>query len=188
VGIYAAAARLSDMWYFIPVAIATSMLPMFVERYRQGEGAYRSGVENAYRAAVWIAIPLALGVSLLAGWAVPFLFGSDYSQTSDILRVHVWAAPFIFMSAILGRALITEERRKFELLRNGAGALLNVVLNFALIPSLGGMGAAIATLISYAVTAYFICFTYPPVRPHALLMTRAVARPWPPRSIPERAA
>ncbi len=178
VGVYAAAARLSEIWYFVPIALASSILPMLVQRRLEDERAYRRSLEQAFRVAVWIAITIALLTTLAATPIVALLFGDAFARSADILRLHMWAAPFIFMGAVLGRALITEDRRAFELSRHVAGAVLNVGLNAVLIPAFGGMGAAAATLISYAFASYVICFGYGPTRMHVGLMTRAVIRPF----------
>ncbi|MCK9495712.1 MAG: flippase [Dehalococcoidia bacterium] len=179
VGQYAAAARLSEIWYFIPVALASSLLPMLVIRRAEDAAGYRSTLQRAFDVNAWMAIALAGGITVVAIPAVAILYGPDFRETANILMVHVWAAPFIFMGTVLGRALIAEDRRAFELSRHTAGALLNVTLNFLLIPGYGGMGAAVATVTSYAFASYFACFFYSPARFHMHLMTRALL--WPVR-------
>ncbi|MCK9486803.1 MAG: flippase [Dehalococcoidia bacterium] len=178
VGIYAAAARLSEIWYFLPIAIASSMLPLLVMRRLERPAAYTRSLEQAFGVSAWLAILLALGTTVIATPLVAIVFGADFSGTAGILRVHMWATPFIFVGAILGRALIAEDRRTWELTRHVTGAGVNVVLNLALIPAFGGMGAAVATLISYAVAGYLLCFAYAPTRVHGRLITSAVLRPW----------
>ena len=54
------------------------------------------------------------------------------------------------------------------------GAILNVLLNLWLIPNYREMGAAIATLVSYGVSDYFLFLIYPPFRKIGLLMTNAL--------------
>jgi O-antigen/teichoic acid export membrane protein len=186
VGQYAAAARISEVWYFIPVAAASSLLPMLVKRRREDPKLYRSNLQRAFDVNAWMAIALSLGITILAVPGVALLYGSDYEGTADILRVHTWAAPFIFMGTVLGRALIAEDLRKFEISRHTAGAVLNVGLNFILIPRFGGMGAAIATVASYAFASYFACVFYAPGRIHLRQMTRAFY--WPLRLFTDRSA
>ncbi len=176
VGVYAAGARISEIWYVIPIAISSSLLPVLVSRYQEGEAAYRSALQRGFDVTCWLAIALAVSVTLAAPLVV-LLYGAEFERTVDILRIHVWAAPFIFMSNVLSRALITEDRRRFELTRHSAGAVLNVTLNFLLIPPFGGIGAALATVGSYSFSSYIACFLYRPAWGHARLMTRAIALP-----------
>ncbi|MGE3962230.1 MAG: flippase [Dehalococcoidia bacterium] len=178
VGQYAAAARLSEVWYFIPIAMASSLLPMLVIRRREDPRLYRSNLQRAYDINAWMAISLSFGITLLAVPGVAILYGSGFSETADILRIHTWAAPFIFMGTVLGRALIAEDRRKFELSRHASGAVLNVALNLVLMPMYGGVGAAFATVASYAFASYFVLALSSPGRFHLRLMTRALLWPW----------
>ncbi|MCB9491229.1 MAG: flippase [Dehalococcoidia bacterium] len=179
VGQYAAAARLSEVWYFIPIAMASSLLPMLVIRRREDPAQYQKNLQHAYDINAWMAISLSVGITLFAVPGVAILYGGGFHDTAEILRIHTWAAPFIFMGTVLGRALIAEDRRKFELSRHASGALLNVLLNLVLIPRYEGIGAAVATVISYAFASYVACVFNERGRFHLRLMTRALV--WPVR-------
>ncbi len=181
VGVYAAAARLSEIWYFLPVALATSLLPLLVAQRQEGQQQYRRSLQRAFDVSVWVAIALAAATTLIAAPLIGVLYGAPYTRTADILRVHMWAAPFVFMGTIFGRAMIAEHRLNVELLRHSVGAAVNIGLNVILIPRYGGVGAAVATLVSYSIVSYFICFLLPSTRPHARAMTRAFA--WPLRGV-----
>jgi PST family polysaccharide transporter len=52
---------------------------------------------------------------------------------------------------------------------------MNVCLNLWLIPIYQELGAAIATVISYAFADYVMCFLYPPARKFGWVMTKAVS-------------
>jgi Na+-driven multidrug efflux pump len=54
---------------------------------------------------------------------------------------------------------------------------VNVALNLVLIPRWGGVGAAIATVISYAAAGYFACFITPRTREAAWMMSKALIVP-----------
>ena len=57
------------------------------------------------------------------------------------------------------------------------GALVNVILNLKLIPLYGAVGAAYATVISFAVAGYVVLFFHPRLWPMALVVTRSVLMP-----------
>jgi len=65
----------------------------------------------------------------------------------------------------------------FSLITQGFGALANVGLNLLLIPHYAGYGAAIATLLSYAVASYFALFFYKKSRPVFWMMSYAMLAP-----------
>jgi O-antigen/teichoic acid export membrane protein len=177
VGTYAAAARLSEVWYFIPAAIAASTFPSLIQRREAGADAYQRYTQRIYDLMVWIALPLALFVTLASGSLVGALFGADYAVAGGILAIHIWAGPFVFLGAVLSRWLIAEDLLRFSLVRHGVGATVNIGVNLALIPVLGGVGAAVATLISYAVASYGACLLYRPTWPAARQMSLALIVP-----------
>lgn len=177
VGTYAAAARLSEVWYFVPVAIAASVFPAMVRAHAGDRESFQGWMGRLYDLMVALALPIAVGVSVLSGALIFLLYGSGYAQSGPILAIHVWAGPFVFLGAALSRWLIAEDRLKFSLIRHGAGAFVNVGLNLVLIPLLGGVGAAISTLVSYAVASVGACFLYAPLRPQAWAMVRSLGLP-----------
>jgi len=177
VGIYAAAARLSEVWYFVPVAIAASVFPAMVRAHAGDRVAFQGWMGRLYDLMVALALPIAIVVSVLSVQLIFLLYGNGYAASAPILAIHVWAGPFVFLGAALSRWLIAEDRLRFSLVRHGAGALVNVGLNLVLIPPLGGVGAAISTLVSYAVASLGACFLYPPLRPQAWAMVRALGLP-----------
>ncbi len=177
VGIYAAAARLSEVWYFVPIAIAASVFPAMVRAHAGDRRAFDGWMGRLYDLMVALALPIAVGVSVLSGPLIFLLYGEGYAESAPILAIHVWAGPFVFLGAALSRWLIAEDRLRFSLVRHGSGALVNVGLNLVLIPPLGGVGAAISTLVSYAVASFGACFLYAPLRGQAWAMVRALLLP-----------
>jgi len=124
------------------------------------------------------AIVIAVLVTALAGWLVPFLYGVSYAEAADILVLHVWAGVFVFTSSLLNRWLIIEGSLIFALGVQVAGALANILLNIWLIPLYGGFGAALATLLSASVSGYLILFAHQRLRPMARLMTGSLMVPF----------
>jgi O-antigen/teichoic acid export membrane protein len=178
VGVYAVAARMSEVWYFIPTALGTSLLPMMVQSRSRGEEAYHARLQSMYDAMLWGGVAVAIAVTVVAYPVIDLLYGSEYRPAAAILQMHIWACPSFFMSTVLARWLIIEELMIFALTRHFLGALANVGLNLILIPAYGGMGAAIATLLSYTAANYFACFTDRRTWHTGVLMTRAFIAPY----------
>ncbi len=178
VGIYSTAARISEMWYFVPVAISTAIFPSLIQsRIRLGRDVYVARTQRLYDFFVWVSLAIAVGVAFAAEFIVVLLFGEEYARAGGILAIHVWAGVFIFLREALGRWFITEDLLSFAFISNGLGALVNVLLNLVLIPRYAATGAAVATVISYASAGYFACFVHPKTREAAWMMSRALAVP-----------
>lgn len=178
VGTYAAAARLSEVWYFVPAAIAASVFPAMVRAHAGDRRTFDGWMRRLYDLMVGLALPIAVVVAIVSGPLIAVLYGPAYAASAPILAVHVWAGPFVFMGAALSRWLIAEDRLRFSLVRHTAGAVVNVGLNLVLIPPFGGLGAAYATLISYAVASVGACFLYPPLRGQGRAMVVALLLPF----------
>ena len=84
---------------------------------------------------------------------------------------------FIGMRALVSKWMLAEQLLVFSLVSHGLGAVVNVALNWVMIPWWGGMGAAIATVISYTIAAYGAFFIPPAARGMALIMTRSILLP-----------
>ena len=154
-GLYSAAARLSELWYFIPMAISSSIFPAIVRsRENQSEMVYRRRMQVFYDVMSAIAYIFVIPLALLAPLVVKTLFGSAYAEAGEILRIHIWAFVFVSLGVARGRWLIAGDMVRFEMLAAVLGALLNIGLNFFLIPRYGALGVAWAVTISQAVSAY----------------------------------
>jgi O-antigen/teichoic acid export membrane protein len=177
VGIYAAAARLSEIWYFIPTAVASSVFPMMVQRKLAGAKSYDALMQNLYDYSVWMALVIVIPWSALSGVIIPLLLGAEYARSVPILSIQVFACIFIFPERILSRWLIAEGYLNFSFIRHGVGAVVYILLGFALIPAYGGMGAAITTIVAYAAASYLSCFLYPKTWSAGKMMTLALISP-----------
>jgi len=177
VGVYAAAARLSEGWYFIPVAIATAAFPVLLRAKAASEKLYERRLQELYDVLFWAALCVIVPVWLLADAIVVTLYGDEFHAAGPILALHVWAGLFVFLRAGLSKWLIAEKLTIFSLATHGSGALINVGLNLWLIPTFGAIGAAAATLVSYAVASYFSLFLHPRTRRPAVHMTLALLSP-----------
>ncbi|AFY90070.1 flippase [Chroococcidiopsis thermalis] len=154
VGLYSAATRISEVWYFIPTAIASSMFPTIIEAKGISESLYYQRIKQLLRLMVFLSTAIAIPMTFLSKTFVVGLFGQEYIAASSILAIHIWASLFVFMGVATSPWFITEGLTKLSLQRTLIGAIANVLLNFLLIPTYSGNGAAIATVISYAFAAF----------------------------------
>ena len=124
-----------------------------------------------------MAYGLSLPLALAAPWLVRLAYGAVFAPAGTVLAVHIWASVFVFLGVARGQYLVNEGLTRFYLTATGAGALLNVGLNLLLIPRAGPVGAAWATVISYAVSAWVSSYWHPQVRAVAARQTQALLLP-----------
>jgi polysaccharide transporter, PST family len=165
VGIYSAAARISEVWYFIPTAIASSVSPaIYAAKKESDESQYYRRISQSLRLLSFAALLISVPMSFLSGKVVFMLFGQEYAASGLILAIHIWAALFVFIGAGSASWFVAEGLTHFSLRRNFLGAIINLVLNFFLIPIYEGAGAAIATVLSYAVAGFLANAFHPKTR------------------------
>lgn len=157
-GIYSAAARISEAWYFIPTAIVTSVFPAIIHARKTDPHRYQKRLQNLYDLLVVISIPVALFVSLGADTFINFLYGDKFDGAGIILSVHIWSGVFVFLGSASSQYLLAEGFTMISFYRTATGAVVNILLNLWLIPLYGGLGASIATLIAYFVATFSLVF------------------------------
>lgn len=155
VGLFSAAVRISEVWYFVPMAIASSILPSLVSTKRQSEALYNSRLQKLFDLMVILALLLAIPLTLLSDWVVVFLYGETYRNAGLVLAIHVWGGVFVFLGVASGQWFITENLQNLAFYRTLLGAILNVFANIILIPTYGIAGAAVSTLLSQSSASYF---------------------------------
>jgi len=159
VGLYSAATRVSEVWYFIPVAIASSVFPNIIEAKRESEELYYGRIAKLFRLMSILSLSIVIPFTFLSGHVIQFLYGTGYLGAGNVLSIHVWAAVFVFLGVAQGPWTLNEGLMKLALQRTVIGAVTNIMLNLILIPIYGIIGAAIATLISQALASFFLNVT-----------------------------
>ena len=158
VGQYAAAIRLSEIWYFIPMVMATSLFPAIINAKKKNENLYYLRFQRLYDFMVFMAIAIALSMTFLGTFIVELLYGTQYNQAGSVLLIHIWAGVFVFLGVASSKWFLAENLKMLSLQRTFYGMITNIILNFILIPKYGIQGAAFATLISQAISTYIIDF------------------------------
>ena len=176
VGVYAVASRLSEVWYFFPEALMASFFASLL-LHRKNKKEYYLRIQTLCDGLFAFALVLAIFITIFSEQIIHVLYGNGYEKSSVILSIHIWAGCFVFMRALLSKWLIAEDLLRFSLLSHGLGAVVNVVLNYWMIQEWQGVGAALATVISYAIASYFTLFIYKPTREMAYVMTKSIFLP-----------
>ncbi len=177
VGLYSAAVRLSEIWYFVPIIIINSLFPAIIRAKNNNENLYYNRLRKLYTLLVWMAIGIALPITFLSNWIITYLYGIAYFEAGKVLMIHIWTSVFVFLGVAFSQYLITENLTKISMYRTIVGASINIVLNIFLLPIYGIVGAAIATLISQFASNYF--FDIFNKKLHSQLKLKTLSIVWP---------
>jgi O-antigen/teichoic acid export membrane protein len=174
VGQYAAAVRLSEAWYFIPMVIASSLFPAIINAKKISEELYYARLQKLYDLMVWMAIAIAIPMTFLSDWIVELLYGSQYNQAGSVLMIHIWAGVFVGLGVVKGSWQVSENLTKLHFYGAVTSATVNVILNYYLIPIYGISGAAFATLLAQFSSAYIVNYFFIELRSQTKLMHRTI--------------
>ena len=158
VGLYNAGYKLGMLLMLVVMGFNMAWQPFFLKKEKS---------EKDYIAQITTLITATLGLLwiLLIIWVEDIVrfqiagfsfFGSQYWSSTQI--VPIIALAYIFHAAYLLQipGVYLMEKSSWVAWIRGLGAITNIVLNFLLIPSLGIIGAATATCLSFILMAVFI--------------------------------
>lgn len=172
-GIYSTVVQLAESWYFIPIAIVTSVFPALMNARRDDPVRYRKRMQNLYDIMAWISLSLAIVITFASPLIYKIFYAPEFWSGAHILSIHIWAGIFVFLGSASGQFLIAEGYTKLALIRTAVGAVTNIILNILWIPEFGIAGAAYATLIAYFASTFLVLF-FPKTRYQGVMMLKSL--------------
>lgn len=149
IGNYAAAYRLIEG----VIMLATPLAHVFFRKLRvslDDQGAFG----RSFRLMLGVMIALAMGATLggliLGPWILRLAFGDKYAAAEPLLAWLLASLPFILPNYVLTQGLVALGRERYYAVVTIIAAVLNIALNFLLIPFLAAKGAALATVVTEA--------------------------------------
>ena len=155
VGFYIAANKISSLWSFVLLALINSAEPLIIATRAQNKEQYIKKNKQLYAAVIWIGIAAGLAITVLGKWIILFMYGETYLPSTSSLRISAWYTMFAMLGTARGVWVVCENKSKYVKYYLGAGAIVNIILNYLMIPPYGPAGAAAATLITQIFTAVF---------------------------------
>ena len=171
VGLYFAAVRISELFYFLPSVLSATVLPAIIRSSQKGGSEITQRIQALSDALTLYSIISVAFLFFFAHLLIHILFGPEYSEAAVILRIHAFALFFISAGASVNKMLIAENRTVFILVSTCLGTVINILMNLYLIPRYAGVGAAVATVVSYAFSSYFACLFWKPANKHFKMVT-----------------
>lgn len=127
------------------------VLPTFSRMHRERPEAMNAAVHKSQKLFFMFGLPAALGGAFFADRIMTFVYGSAFADSARSFEILILVIATATISIGLGAALAAAGRQKLNLAISVAGMACNVVLCFALIPSMGPVGAAWAFLAAQVV-------------------------------------
>jgi O-antigen/teichoic acid export membrane protein len=148
VGNYAAAVRMSEASYFIPVAISAAVFPGIINSRNDSQLQHKRLVQ-LYSLLIWTAIIISFGGLLVGDQVISFLYKEKFPLSPDVFRIHIWSTLPIFFSTAWGMWMVAENKQHLVIILQLVSLLMCLFFCFLLIPRLGITGAALAIIGTY---------------------------------------
>lgn len=147
-GVFSAAIRFVEVWYFIPVIIGSSFFPYLVNNHDKPH--FEKRVLQLFGLNFYASILITIGTLLFGKDILVILYGEAYKPAGDVLVIYTFASIFVFHVSIRSKLLTLRDEQHFSLWLLILTVMLNLVLNLIFIPEYGLVGAAWAALLSWA--------------------------------------
>jgi O-antigen/teichoic acid export membrane protein len=151
-GLYSVAVAWAEALWYLPTALSYVQRPDLVRAARREAARLTARV---FRAAVLVTAISALVMVAAAPVLCVGVFGEDFRGSIDDLRVLVWGAFGMVALKLFGNALVARGRPVAQSIAVGVGFACTVTLDVILIPPFGGLGAALASTLSYTAAGVF---------------------------------
>ena len=125
---------------------------------------YTKKLKQLYSLILWINIAYALFVTIFANFIINVLYGPEYINAKVPLLLAVWSGGFSYVGVARDIWLVAEKYQKYSKWFSLIGSITNVILNFLLIPTLGIVGAAIATTVTQITTGVIVTLFFKETR------------------------
>ncbi len=157
IGYYSAAQKPILFLYTMAGLFAVSLFPVLSKLSGENQKEqFRRILEKSITASMFVALPTAIVGFPLSADIVRLLFGQEYLPATGAFQILLLTLLIIFPSVIISNSLLAYNHQKKFILFSLIGATSNVALNFLLIPVLGIVGCAIATLVTQILANAFI--------------------------------
>lgn len=153
VGLYSIPRKIANAFQFLPMALVASIYPKFSKFYAKNQKKLSDLFEKSVKYMLLLALPIAIGIFILAPEIIHTFYTKEYTNSIKPLRILVLSVIFTFMASPIGSFLNACDRQKTQTKIVGITLVVNVVLNFILIPQIGVAGAAWAAFISNIILA-----------------------------------
>ncbi len=138
----------------VAISLITALGPVMLSRVsslnqNQDQQQIKGILSTSFGVMITIAIPMMVGMMLVAPYFTPFFFGEDFAPASPILRLFSPLILIIGLSNIYVVQLLQPMGYDSWYLRVIVlGAIVNVVINLSLIPNFGAVGATIGSVLA----------------------------------------
>ncbi len=171
VGHYAAAIKISEAWYFVPIAINSSLFPAIINAKKRSLKEFYDRLKILYSFMLLSAVAISIPTTIYSKYIINLLYKEQFDQASTVLMFHIWAGVLVSLGVVTSSIVIANNKQNNALISTSIGAISNIILNLLMIPRFGIIGAAFTTILSQIISGLIvpIYFRVDPYYPRILM-------------------
>lgn len=173
-GFYSAAVTCAGMTGFVFTAIIDSFRPLIFDYKKTDEIHYEKSIVSLYSLVIYLSLLQSVAFTVLAPLIISILYGSAYTASIRALQIIVWYCTFSYLGGARDIWILAENKQRHLLMINAVGAVMNIALNYVLIPFFGACGAALASVATQLFINYIFVLIYKPTRRNGILQVYAL--------------
>jgi O-antigen/teichoic acid export membrane protein len=153
-GWYGTADQLIGSSLFMVTIVMAAIFPVLGRLHATDRPKFVNLVERSYGSLLVAAVPIGLGVVVVAPQLVPLLYGREFEPTAQVLIVYGLVSPLTFGAILFGTVAITTGRQRFWNVVMLVGIVATIPLDLVFIPwadrtySNGAIGGAMAYFVT----------------------------------------
>ena len=163
-GFYSAAVHCANVTAFAFAAIVNSARPVVFESKLISDEKFERSIVRLYSVIIYLSVIQGVFTTIFAKILIHVLYGDAYMASVQALQIIVWYTSFSYIGGIRNIWILAEKKQRLIIWINLTGAIVNVVLNWILIPTMGVNGAAIASLVTQGFMNVILGFIIPGIR------------------------
>lgn len=164
---YEQAQKFVKMFLFFVTSIGSVMLPRISNVFSKNDDqAITSYLNNTFSLSLYLAIPMIVGIFMVIDGFVAWFLPSNFYQVGFLIKCISPIILFISLSNVFGiQYLVPTGKTSYYTCSVVAGAIINFLVNFLFIPTLGALGATIGSVVAeLVVTSIQYMFTRKTIR------------------------
>ncbi|KAF0135314.1 MAG: polysaccharide biosynthesis protein [Candidatus Saganbacteria bacterium] len=158
VGWYNVPSRLIVATLLIPTAFNLAIFPLMSKYFMESEKKLSFVFEKYFKYLAIIGAAIGISITLLADKIIPLLFGTEYLPSVIALKILIWSAVLVYINSASVQLLISINKQLLLTKIAGFAVILNILLNFILIPKysyLGACGVAVLSQLFLSVSVFY---------------------------------
>lgn len=178
VGQYSAALKMIEALGFIPTVVLASLAPAITRARATDRKLYQERLVNLYRLMFILFLVVSVPLYFAAEPVMVLLFGEEFRMAGYLLSLFAIRLFFTNMGVAKSSFITNEGLFKYSLVTSVLGAVLNITLNYMLIPTYQSIGAIWAMIGSFFVSIFLVDLFFKEARPNFGWMLKGIGTFW----------